>query len=296
MFEALEKTAGLLSDGFTVPWMLLLNITWKAGSNFVGGEMTKEEAVMDAIKGTDSKLDEIKAMLVDIAEITLKSFGLLIDIRYRTGVERIAATFDWFIDVSSSEAAWIAKMEEFKGFAGEIGTEYRQCLDPKKIEQYLSTLADQKDGLVKMMNALEFILMTECKFLYMMAHYNFYKADIPAVNRQFELFNSHVEILNGVAKNLAITRIIPIGSKVSISPLSSVRMINGSNLQNVVLSGSVEALEAVSRYITPHDLNTVTQNSGMQIYKMGIPGISWKVRYKEIIIAIYIYDIFIVLQ
>jgi hypothetical protein len=42
MFEALEKTAGLLSDGFTVPWMLLLNITWKAGSNFVGGELNDE--------------------------------------------------------------------------------------------------------------------------------------------------------------------------------------------------------------------------------------------------------------
>ena len=214
--KLIDKTLELQD---TIPSELgfLVAIIWKAGKNFVHSfqrRMKKEEAIKYSIN--EKYYPENKESLINIYKRGIKSFELIGESRFSIAVEKISDAFTNFIDDTPTIELWKNKMQWFGIYLQfSLDEVYLKFLDPTKLKEHLSLLADQKDGIFQMMNALNFILMTECKFLCMMAHYNFYKDNLPAINQQFDVYNSHVEILNGIAKNLAITRIIPLGSNVS---------------------------------------------------------------------------------
>ena len=278
----LEKTAGLL-EGTQLPWMFLVTLTLKLGKNLLNKDMTKKEAIEDALQGTNGKLDEIKSMLNDIAAIGQKSFEFITDIKFKQGIDRIAAAYKAFLNVSPSEAAWEAKMQEFKYHVYEHEKDYNQYMNPKTMEEYLKTLAPEKNGIAKMVNALEFILATEAQYLHPMVNFHSYKEDPEAVTRQFQTFNQHVEFLNEVATK-EIMKIVPAcrSNRFGLD-LSNYKMTNCPLLFKMIGKEDVDEVEAACRHLSPRELlkllNEPTKGSEMQRYAAGIvPGATLEVR------------------
>ena len=277
----LEKTAGLL-EGTQLPWMFLVTLTLKLGKNLLNKDMTKKEAVLDAIKGADAKLDEIKSMLNDIAAIGQKSFEFITDIRFKQGIERIAAAYQAFLNVSPSVAAWEAKMQQFEYHVYEHEKDYNQYMNPKRMEEYLKTLAAEENGIAKMVNALEFILATEAQYLHPMVNFYSYKEDPEAVTRQFQTFNQHVEFLNEVATK-EIMKIVPACRSIRFANLCNFKMTNCPLLFKMIGKEELDEVEAACRHLSPRELlkllNEPTEGSIMQYYAAGIvPGFTLEVR------------------
>ena len=265
MSAILSRTTGLLGGlGVTVqPWMTLVTLAVTMGENRLIKKMSTREAVLDALNGTNEKLDEIKSMLSDIAAMTKSSFELVVDIRFKEGVEKIAAAYTVFLDVSSSQEAWETHMQQFESHVWEYKKDYALYMDPKRLEEYLNTLAGQ-NGFTKMSNALEFILTTEAQYLHLMVHFHSYKEDQEAVTRQFESFNEHVEFLNEVAAK-EVMRIIPKHTVGSIFKGVRVEMTNCPLFFKFIVDEYVAGVEAACRCLSPAKLNTGTEGSKMTI-------------------------------
>jgi len=265
MSAILSRTTGLLGGlGVTVqPWMTLVTLAVTMGENRLIKKMSTRAAVLDALNGTNEKLDEIKSMLSDIAAMTKSSFELVVDIRFKEGVEKIAAAYTVFLDVSSSQEAWETHMQQFESHVWEYKKDYALYMDPKRLEEYLNTLAGQ-NGFTKMSNALEFILTTEAQYLHLMVHFHSYKEDQEAVTRQFESFNEHVEFLNEVAAK-EVMRIIPKHTVGSIFKGVRVEMTNCPLFFKFIVDEYVAGVEAACRCLSPAKLNTGTEGSKMTI-------------------------------
>ena len=280
----LEKTAGLL-EGTQLPWMFLVTLTLKLGKNLLNKDMTKKEAVLDAIKGADAKLDEIKSMLIAIAAIGQKSFEFITDIRFKQGIERIAAAYQAFLNVSPSVAAWEAKMQQFEYHVYEHEKDYNQYMNPKTMEEYLKTLAAEENGIAKMVNALEFILATEAQYLHPMVNFHSYKEDPEAVTRQFQTFNQHVEFLNEVATK-EIMKIVPACRSIRFANFCNFKMTNCPLLFKLVGEQSVDEVEAACRHLSPRQLNWLnepTEGSKMRYYTAAgiLPALGSSVKVQE---------------
>ena len=263
MSAVLETTAGLL-EGTKIPWMFLGSITLKLGLNFMKKDMTKKEAVLDALKDNHAKLDEIKSMLSDVTKIGEKTYELLVDQKFRDGIERIAAAYVTFLNVSPSEAAWQTKMTQFENYVFEHETGYNQYMNPKQLEKYLSTLAGQKKRIAKMTDALEFILATEAQYLHVMVHFYIFKEDLLAIERQFQTFNEHVKLLHDAAAKER-SKIIP------VHKVAELKMTNCPLLFKLIAEENADEVEEVCRHLSPGALNKGTRGSKIKQYLPDMP-------------------------
>ena len=275
MSAILSRTTSLLGGlGVTVqPWMTLVTLAVTMGENRLIKKMSTRAAVLDALNGTNEKLDEIKSMLSDIAAMTKSSFELVVDIRFKEGVEKIAAAYTVFLDVSTSQEAWETHMQQFENYVWEYKSANALYMEPRLLKKYLNTLAGQ-NGLTKMSNALEFILATEAQYLHLMVHFHSYKEDQEAVTRQFESFNNHVEFLNVVAAR-EFLRIIP-NQTVSVFQ-GRYKMTNCPLFFTLIVDEDVDGVEAACHRLSPA-LNTGKEGSKIKDYGVGIvPLISYEV-------------------
>jgi len=260
------------------PYKSLVGLSITASGNFskvVTCEMSREEAVQDTVIGTTDRLDEIRKQLDDLAEVTNKSFGMINEMRFLQGIQNIESAYNEFINVSPSLEAWEKKMKHLENHVFELGKQYDQFLNPSHLERYLTMMAEKKEGIPKMMAALDFMVATEAKYLQMMVLFHHHNLDAGAVDRQFAIFNKHLESLNGTAKELGVTRRVP-EVKCKVAMMGSDKVMNGNMLQRMVMEGDLSTLESVRRFLSPETLNTPTPGSVHQQYHMGIPGESYK--------------------
>lgn len=117
-----------------------------------------------------------------------RSLRILADSFYREGILSIEAAAHTFMDVS--KLGWGQKVEEFKSHKFELEKEYRQFLNPSKVEEYLQ-LVEKTQGMMACIHLHDYVLTVEAKYLQMFLIFHIYTDNIEGVVDQFDLFNRH---------------------------------------------------------------------------------------------------------
>jgi len=207
-------------------------------------------------------LKEISEELKEVSLIVSATHELAMELRYSAGIEKINGYYKAFIEkVKDLES----KLKEFEYAVFECQQHYHTSLNPVHMEAYLEKLVE-KDGIPKMMEALDFIIAAEVKYLFMMVTFDSHKEDEVAVKEKFETFNDHINRLNTKAKELAVTRIIGEPYPVSEFKILRYKMKDGTMLHKLVMDGDLSSIKAVERFLSPELLKKKIPGSRLKEY------------------------------
>jgi len=118
-------------------------------------------------------------------EIVLRTYNLVVDIRYKDGVERIDGAFKVFVKGARNLETTFSEM---KGFLFEMQTVAEQSFAPEKIRGYLKAMKVTNDVNI-CQNVAQYIVITQSKYLQIMAAYFLFNKDFDRATDQFKLFN-----------------------------------------------------------------------------------------------------------
>jgi len=117
------------------------------------------------------------------------TYNLVVDIRYKDGVERIDSSYKVFVDGARNLEATFAEMT---GFSFELQTSAEQAFSPQRIRGYLKAMKVTNDINV-CQNIAQYLIIAQAKYLQMMTSYFLFKKDFDRATTQFNLFNERYQ-------------------------------------------------------------------------------------------------------
>ena len=143
--------------------------------------------VSDQFKVISAEMKSLENDIKDLKDIVTATFELIVDVRYKDGIESIEAAYQTFLDGANNLKDTLAC---FEYYIVELQTNFNQHLKPEKIEEYLRIIKNHHgpDMCQEMFN---YILVVKSKYLQIMTIYYIHKKDIDRVTCNFERFNEH---------------------------------------------------------------------------------------------------------
>jgi len=125
----------------------------------------------------------------DIKNIVDRTFDLVVDTRYKDGIQLIEAAYAVFIRGTTEK--------EIGSYIFELQTKAELNLASSRVRDYLKIIAE-KDGMEKSQKVTEYIVLVKGQFLQIMVHYYISTSRIDMVTAQFEKFNASFKELEAV--------------------------------------------------------------------------------------------------
>ena len=143
--------------------------------------------VRDQFKTMSKEMKSLESDVKDLKDLVTATFELIVDQRYKDGIEAIEAAYKTFLDGANNIEATILS---FDYYIVELQTNFNQNLNPEKIEEYLRIIKRHK-GKEMCHQLFNYILVVKSKYLQIMTVYYIHKQDISRVTCNFERFNKH---------------------------------------------------------------------------------------------------------
>jgi len=127
---------------------------------------------------------QIAKELSKIKDTINQTFNIVVDEKYKDGIEYVDAAYDTFIMEKD--------FEDFQSHAFELQTIANQNLKPGKIQEYMIILHDKSEsGADTCRTTLNYIIVVLGKYLQMVVAYHIHKGDLDVVDEDFAKFNSN---------------------------------------------------------------------------------------------------------
>ena len=208
--EGLETSARIVEGlGGFLPGVSLIGEALALGAELLcpqPSNLDLEEKLVENKKEIKNGLEEVKESLHDITKVTAvlqykvrDTFHVVVDQRYRDGVETVDAAFEVFLGSS---------FEDFQPFVFELQTTATKSLSPQRLKEYL-TIISKELGLAVCQAVMEYVILVLGKYLQMMVVYHISKKEVELVTSQFDQFNDHFFKLNEVFKEVTGQDFVP---------------------------------------------------------------------------------------
>ena len=154
----------------------------------------------DHFKVISREMRNIEVDVKELKDLVSATFSLIVDQRYKDGIECIEAAYQTFLDGANNLEGTLAS---FDYYIVEMQTNFNQHLKPGKIDEYFKLILRQH-GPEMCREMFDYILVVKGKYLQMMTVYYIFKNDISRVQTNFERFNEHYfELKERLDKTLA---------------------------------------------------------------------------------------------
>ena len=162
-----------------------------------GIESIKEE-IQQSAKEISNDMKIIELGLSDMKCIVRKTYTVVVDSRYKDGIEGINAAYRNYVMGSHNlEQA----LDSLQYYMFELETNALKSMDVDKISEYLTIL--KETGELKVLeDVFRYIIVTKAKCLQMSCVYYIFKQDSCRVTLEFERFNNDFHELHKIYKNI----------------------------------------------------------------------------------------------
>eukprot|EP00092_Neocalanus_flemingeri_P025111 GFUD01027228.1.p1 GENE.GFUD01027228.1~~GFUD01027228.1.p1 ORF type:complete len:752 (+),score=153.06 GFUD01027228.1:200-2455(+) len=143
--------------------------------------------VRDQFKTISKEMKSLESDVKDLKDLVTATFELIVDQRYKDGIESIEAAYQTFLDGSNNIEATLLS---FDYYIVELQSNFNQHLKPEKLEEYLRIINRHK-GAEMCHQMFNYILVVKSKYLQIMTVYYIHKNDVARVSCNFERFNKH---------------------------------------------------------------------------------------------------------
>ena len=140
---------------------------------------------------------KIESDLYEVKSIVRKTYSLVIDTRYKEGIEKIDAAFQNFIKGSHNLENTFASLANFMF---ELETNAIQCLNTEKINAYLKAIKETECDEV-CDQVFQYIILVRAKYLQISCAYYIFNKDSQRVANEFESFNRDFYQLHQIYKS-----------------------------------------------------------------------------------------------
>ena len=149
--------------------------------------------VKDFVLLLDNEMKNIDNDISDIKKIIVRTYSVVLDTRYKDGLEKIASAYhNFFLGVNNLENT----LTDLQSFIFELGSIAIQSLDPGKIKEYINAMKVTLDE-DEIHSSLKYIILVRSMYLFLSSVYFTYKEDTDRVATEFEKFNNDY---NGICK------------------------------------------------------------------------------------------------
>ena len=97
--------------------------------------------VRDQFKNISIEMKNLESDVKDLKDLVTATFELIVDQRYKDGLESIEAAYETFLDGTNNLDATLLS---FDYYIVELQTNFNQHLKPEKIEEYLRIIKNHK--------------------------------------------------------------------------------------------------------------------------------------------------------
>ena len=143
--------------------------------------------VSDQFKVIAKEMKSLESDVKELKDIVTATFELIVDQRYKDGIESIEAAYQTFLDGANNMDATLAS---FDYYIVELQTNFNQHLKPEKIEEYLRIIKNYH-GAEMVYQMFNYILVVKSKYLQIMTVYYIHKKDVGRITCNYERFNEH---------------------------------------------------------------------------------------------------------
>ena len=155
----------------------------------------------DHFKIISREMRDIEVDVKELKDLVSATFSLIVDQRYKDGIESIEAAYQTFLDGANNNLE--ETLASFDYYIVEMQTNFNQHLKPSKIDEYFKQILRQH-GPEMCREMFDYILVVKGKYLQMMTVYYIFKKDFSRVQTNFERFNEHYfELKERLEKTLA---------------------------------------------------------------------------------------------
>ena len=160
-------------------------------------DIVRDEIQSSAI--TMSKdMTKIESDLSDVKNIVRQTYNIVVDSRYKEGIEKVDAAFQNFINGSHNLEITFSSLANFMF---ELETNAIQSLNTEKITAYLKAIKETEDDTI-CDQVFQYIIIVRAKYLQISCAYYIFKQDTQRVANEFENFNNDYHELNLVYKRV----------------------------------------------------------------------------------------------
>merc|ERR550532_2210972 len=179
----------------------------KRGQDMVRGELEQDTVALSEVKENLSDVKEnvnelvrsfqtfsvtVNKDIMCIRGIIDKTFDIVVDSRYKDGIQHIEAAYRVFIKGGG---------RDLQPYIFELQTKAAVSLDPARIREYLSII-HKKENLQTCQNVGEYIFLILGQYLQIMVHFYISEERVDMVTQQFEEFNQHFREIESVFKEV----------------------------------------------------------------------------------------------
>ena len=143
--------------------------------------------VNDQFKIISNEMKTLESDVKELKDMITATFELIVDQRYKDGIESIEAAYQTFLDGANNMKATLAS---FEYYIVELQTNFNQHLKPDKIEEYLRIIKNHY-GPEMCHQMFNYILVVKSKYLQIMTIYYIHKKDVGRITCDYERFNEH---------------------------------------------------------------------------------------------------------
>ena len=143
-------------------------------------------------------MTKIESDLTEVKNVVKQTYSLVVDSRYKDGIEKVDAAFQNFVKGSHNLEVTFASLANF---IFELETNAIQSLNTEKIAAYLKAIKQTEDDSI-CEKVFKYILIVRAKYLQISSAYYIYKQDAQRVTNEFESFNRDFNELQTIYQNI----------------------------------------------------------------------------------------------
>ena len=143
--------------------------------------------INDQFKIISGEMKSLESDVKELKDIVTATFELIVDQRYKDGIESIEAAYQTFLDGANNLKDTLTS---FEYYIVELQTNFNQHLKPEKIEEYLRIIKNHY-GPEMCHQMFNYILVVKSKYLQIMTIYYIHKKDVDRITCNYERFNEH---------------------------------------------------------------------------------------------------------
>ena len=149
------------------------------------------ETLQNSASELATEMESIERELQLTKKLVHYTYNLVVDIRYKDGIEKIDSAHKVFIKGARNLGT---TFNEMQSYIFEMQTAAEQCFAPQNIRGYLQSIKVTND-LDVCQNVAQYIVIAESKYLQMMTAYSVYLKDFDRATQQFQLFNEQYKLI-----------------------------------------------------------------------------------------------------
>ena len=199
-------------------------------------------------------MTKIESDLSEVKNVVRQTYSLVVDSRYKDGIEKVDAAFQNFVKGSHNLEVTFASLANFMF---ELETHAIQSLNTEKIAAYLKAIKQtEEDAICE--QVFQYILVVRAKYLQISSAYYIYKQDAQRVTNEFESFNRDFNELQRVYQNIIEVELnVRNTSKELVTSMVQQKMVMSPDLNT---STQETLMDHSTVVVSPHKIFDVSQS------------------------------------